>query len=232
MSPTGKRHPGVRLYRFGESLSVGELKGHTDRVVQLVFLKDSRTLLSTGYDGSIRRWDVEEQKEREPLRARGPRIDSLRVWEDDRGNLRLFLAGSGFVSWNGTVLERFPYGNGQAALSPDGTRLACSKQDRVVKPKDSYVALWKLPGKVPLGDLPEAPLARGLAFTPDGKHVVVMGCDYTRIYQTAGGKPVARVNHLDSVALAVSPDGRWLTVGTLKGPIHVWHLPTLLAPPG
>jgi hypothetical protein len=34
------------------------------------------------------------------------------------------------------------------------------------------------------------------------------------------------------VALAVSPDARWLAVGTLKGPIHVWHLPSLLAPPG
>jgi len=98
ISPVGKMHPGIPLFRFGDPAEVGRLKGHTDRVLQLVFLKDSRTLLSTGYDGSIRRWDVEEQKEREPLRASGPRVDSLSVWEDGRGNLRLFTAGSGFVS--------------------------------------------------------------------------------------------------------------------------------------
>jgi len=130
------------------------------------------------------------------------------------------------------VLEKFPYGNGQAALSPDGTRLACSKQDRVKQAKDSFVALWKLPGKIPLGDLPDAPVAIALAFTPDGKHVVVEGANCTCVYETAGGKPVARVEYPGrAVALAISPDGSWLAVGTLVGPIRVWHLPSVLAPP-
>jgi hypothetical protein len=228
----GQVHPGIRLFRFGESVAVGLLKnGHTDRVVQLAFLQDGRTLLSTGYDGSIRRWDVEKQQEGKPLRTRGPRIDCLNVWEDGHGGMRLALAGFHFAGLDDEVLERFPYGNGMAALSPDGTRLACSKQERIARAKESFVALWELPGKTRLGEFPDAPLASGLAFTPDGKHVVVMGADYTRIYETAGGKPVARVDHPEkAVALAVSPDARWLAVGTLKGTVRVWHLPSLLAP--
>jgi hypothetical protein len=240
MSAVGQPHPGVRLFRFRQSLLVGQLKGHTDRVLQLAFLKDGRTLLSTGYDGSIRRWDVEKKKEiKPPLRAGGPRLDCLNVWEDGQGGLRLALAGDDrarsphtFASLDYMVLERFLYRPGAVAISPDGTRLACSKQDRMARAKDSSVALWDLSGKVPapLGELTEAPLARGLAFTPAGKHVVVMSADYTRLYETAGGNPVARVDHPDAVSLAVSPDGRWLAVGTLKGPIRVWHLPSLLAP--
>jgi WD40 repeat protein len=246
MSAVGQVHPGIRLFHFGKPLLAGQLKGHTDRVSQLAFLKDGRTLLSTGFDGSIRRWDVVKQEEGKPLREHGPRLDCLNVYEDAQGGLRVALAGyaskvhpSTFVSLSigndapDEVLERFSYGPGQAALSPDGKRLACSRQDRMVKPRDSNVALWSLPDKAPLGELSEAPQPVGLAFTPDGQHVVVAGATYTCIYETASGKAVARVDHPErAVSLAVSPDGRWLAIGTLKGPVRIWQLPSLLPPPG
>jgi hypothetical protein len=242
MSNVGQPHPGIRLFRFGEPLQVGLLKGHTDRVLQLAFLRDGRTLLSAGFDGSVRRWDVEKQQEDKPLPAGGPRIDCLNVWENGQGDPRLALAGSdpngsptGYVSLDNVMLPRFSAGNGVAAFSPDGTRLACSKTERMARAKESYVALWNVAGKTPapLGELPEAPIASGLAFTPDGKHVVVMGNDHTRVYEAAGGKQVARVDHPEGGgALALSPDARWLAVGTVKGPIRVWHLPSLLPPPG
>src|SRR6202035_5085083 len=113
-------------------------------------------------------------------------------------------------------LERVSYQILGVALSPDGTRLACPGREG----RDDSVVLWELPGKNRLGLLPESPRPRGLAFTPDSKHVVVMGNDHTRIYDTAGGKQVARVDHPeDAVALAVSPVGRWLAVGMMKGPL-------------
>jgi WD40 repeat protein len=115
------------------------------------------------------------------------------------------------------------------ALSPDGSRLACPARES----SDDSVVLWDLPGKKRLGLLPGSPRPCGLAFTPGGKHVVVAGADETRIYETATRKQVARVAHPEkAVALAVSPDGRWLAAGTLKGPLLVWRLPALLAPPG
>jgi hypothetical protein len=68
-----------------------------------------------------------------------------------------------------------------------------------------------------------------LAFTSSGKHVVVMGLEYTRLYETSKRKVVARADHPEkAVALAVSPDAQWLAVGMLKGTVRVWHLPTLL----
>jgi WD40 repeat protein len=211
----------------------GELQEHTDRVEQLVFLRDGKTLLSAGFDGSIRSWDVEAKRESTPLRASGPRIDSLDVWEDPAAGLRLALGGQHFVSLNDLVLERFPYGPGRAVLSPDGTMLACSKQDRVARPNMSYVALWRVADTAPLGDLPAAPLAAGLAFTPDGRHVIVVGSGSTIIYAAATRREVARIAPPGSaVSVAVSPDGSWLAIGTLRGEIHIWHLPTLLGQAG
>jgi hypothetical protein len=221
--------PNILLFPFGTSVAAGTLKGHTQRVTQLAFLKDGKTLLSTGHDGSIRRWDVEKQKEGKPLLPPGRRIDCLAVWEDGRGGLRLAYAGPNFVGVDGQELERLSSQPLGVALSPDGTRLACPARDE----REGGVALWELPGKVRLGQIPGSPRPRGLAFTPDGKHVVVAGGQDTRIYETADGKQAARVEHPENAAaLAVSPDGRWLAVGTLKGLIRVWHLPTLLAPPG
>jgi hypothetical protein len=232
-SPVAKVGPGIRLFRIGEAGMRGELQGHTDRVEQLVFLRDGKTLLSAGFDGSIRSWDVEAKREAKPVRASGPRIDSLDVWEDPAAGLRLALGGQHFVSLNDLVLERFPYGPGRAVLSPDGTMLACSKQDRVARPNMSYMAMWRVADTAPMGDLPDAPLAAGLAFTPDGRQVIVVGTGSTIIYAAATRREVARITPPGSaVSVAVSPDGSWLAIGTLRGEIHVWHLPTLLGQTG
>jgi hypothetical protein len=222
----GQMSPEIRLFRFGEPLSVGLLKGHTDRVVQLAFLKDGQTLLSTGYDGSIRSWDVEKQKEGKPLLASGRRLDRLAVWEDGKGGRRLAMAGPNFVAVEAGQLERLPYQPLGIAISPDGTLLAGPARAR-------GVALWALPSNTLMGVIPEETDLRGLVFTPDGKHIVVMGINQTCIYRTDGGKQVARIDHAeDGISLAVSPDGLWLAVGTMKGLVRVWHLPALLAPPG
>jgi serine/threonine protein kinase len=230
----GHSGPDIRLFRFGESVAVGLLKGHTDRVEQLTFLKDGRTLLSAGFDGSIRRWDVETRQEGKQLRAAGPRLDCLAVWEDGQGGLRLGLAATtetgGLVSLDDVNLEHVTAIPDRVALSPDGTRLACTAGGN-----GNGVALWDVPGKTRLGFLPGAPFPRALAFTPDGKHVIATAVESTRIHETAGGKLVAQVDHAERAvygSLAVSPDGRWLAVGTLKGAVRVWHLPSLLVPPG
>jgi serine/threonine protein kinase len=242
----------IRLIHFGEHLAVGVLQGHTGRVTQLAFLKDGRTLLSTGYDGSIRRWDVKTQKQGTQLRAPGRRLDCFDAWEDGRGTMYLAYGGPNFVGVETVQLERPPADERPmlndlriagtedvqlerlsfqplgVALSPDGTRLACPSSAL----REGDVALWQLP-RTYLGVLRGATPPRGVAFTPDGKYVVVAGPDTTRIYEAAGGKQVAQVEHSQkAVSLAVSPDGQWLAVGTLKGPIRVWHLPSLLVPPG
>jgi WD40 repeat protein len=111
--------------------------------------------------------------------------------------------------------------------------LACSKQDRVARPNMSYMAMWQVADTAPLGDLPYAPLAAGLAFTPDGRHVIVVGSGSTIVYAATTRREVARIAPPGSaVSVAVSPDGWWLAIGTLRGEIHVWHLPTLLSQTG
>ena len=226
--------PEIRLYRFGDAQEEGQLKGHTDRVTQLAFLKDGRTLLSTGFDGSIRRWDVEKQEQGKPLRDPGRRIDGFAAWEQGSSDLRLAFTSYrgdnyGFVGLlDGGELERLVITPGQVALSPNGARLACSTGE------NNGVVLWEMGVKNRrLGLLVEAPTPKGLAFTPDGKHLVVVGLVATLIYDMATRQPVAHVDHPEkAVSLAVSPDGRWLAVGTLKGTVRVWHLPSLLAPSG
>jgi serine/threonine protein kinase len=216
----------IHLFRVGKPLAL-LLEGHTGRVMHLAFLRDGKTLLSTGYDGSIRSWDVETQKEGKML-VRPPgnkRLDDFSVWEDGLGGLRLATAGPNFIGLDNVQLETLAYQPLCVALSPDGKKLACPAPER-------GVAVWQLPDKnrYRLGSLKDEQNPQGLAFTPDGKYLVVLGFVTTRIYDANGGELVASVNHAEKGnSLAVSPDGLWLAVGTMNGPIRVWHLPTLLA---
>ncbi len=228
----GHNRPEISLFRFGEAQEEGQLKGHTDRVNRLLFLKDGRTLFSTGFDGSIRSWDVAKREEGKPLRPPGRRLDDLDVWEDGRGGLRLALIGYrddgfGFVALDDMELERLSTTPGRAALAPDGTRLACTTGE------NNGVVVWELGSQNRrLGLLVEAPFPRALAFTPDSKHLLVAGMRRTLIYAMTTRQSVAHVDHPEqALSLAVSPDGRWLAVGTLKGLVRVWHLPSLLASP-
>jgi WD40 repeat protein len=239
----GTTGPDIALFQFGKTVSDGVLKGHSDRVLQMVFLKDGRTLLSTGYDGSIRRWDVEKLQQGEPIRSPGPRIESLSIWEDRADSIRLAFStlrndGSCVIKLDDAELEQIKASPDVVAISPDGARVACT-----AGPSGNGVSLWAVLEKTLLGHLPNAPFPRGLAFTPNGKYVVVMGRNETHIYEAVGGDEVARLDHSPVVppppayvsrlnkwatSRAVSPDGHWLAIGTQCGSVLVWDLPALL----
>jgi WD40 repeat protein len=212
----------VRLYRFDTRQPEGTLAGHTDRVTAVHFLADGRTLLSGSHDGTIRRWDVQTRKEGKPLLQGRDWVENFAVFEDGPGRLRLAVGSSGYVALDDVVLERFPYAPGAAAFSPDGKWLAASGAGA------DRVNVWKLPEEKKVGPLPGSPISRRLAFSPEGKYLLLLPRDGLRVYEVATRRPVGRADFPNTIALAVSPDGAWIAIGGLAGTIKVLHLPSLL----
>ena len=67
----------------------------------------------------------------------------------------------------------------------------------------------------------------GLAFSPDGKQLVIGGLNKFDIYPIDGGETITVELTNDSPrSLAVSPDGKTLAVGLWSGPIRFFELET------
>jgi WD40 repeat protein len=116
------------------------------------------------------------------------------------------------------------------AFSPDGKTLASGGSDRSVKlwnvADGSVLREFAHPGLLKPGALPQPPQAHpgwvyGVRFTPDGKALVSAGAapqnhGFLAVWDVSDGKPLAAEEVPTGVifALAVSPDGKLLALGT------------------
>ncbi len=124
--------------------------------------------------------------------------------------------------------EDFVY---DAKPSPDGTKVALARLDV----HSYFLALHDLTkevGKTKAFDVEVVPLefdVEALDFTPDGAHVLTASRDgVVRLFGAQDGKLLkAWLVEEPLSALAVSPDGAWVVVGTSKGLLTVLALPTL-----
>jgi WD40 repeat protein len=179
----------------------------SDFTRQLAFSPDGRSLLSVAMDSKVIVWDVASGKSLKELRHGGVRSAS---WSAD-GKL---LVTGGYQDrsvrvWNlATGRQLFQLdGEGEAAISPDGRRLAYGGTER--KPwlweidgtKDPKPLAWK--GKFP----------GSLAFSPDGKTLAVSGDGRISLFDAAGGKLLSEFTADTSRVLGFSPDGKTLAFG-------------------
>ncbi|MBV8309346.1 MAG: hypothetical protein JO344_02995, partial [Planctomycetaceae bacterium] len=163
--------------------------------------------------------------------------------ESRRGDMTIFRfpglvtpeARDGRVS-TGEVIRRLlppPDDNPQAvghvnavqclAFSPDGKLLASGG-------RDGRVILWTLPefaGRILPGERADLPSHRGgvraLAFSPDGQRLVTVGGEGAiRLWDVARGTQEAIRSGRDPLnAVAISPDGQWVFVGSEGG--NLWR---------
>ena len=202
----------IRFWQTATGAPVDTLiTGHTHSIKAATFFEDSSTLVSAAFNGEITFWDVETSQ-------------------------KSTVQNSGHRDWYSAV-----------AFSPDGTKLVSAAADGTIvfdefpvgfsttKP-DHLIRLTDVSTGGELARLPRG--SSNLTFSPDDrtKTVAITNRDI-RLWNTETGdelvipvnddlKPGFRGNLPVILAVAFSPDGRWLVSGTTEGEIRMWDVAT------
>jgi WD40 repeat protein len=208
------------------------LEGHTGYVLNVVFNSDGTRLISMGFDGTARVWDISPAGAKEWLTLAGHTgnwtLDDVefspdgtrlvtanfdltaRVWDAITGQELLTLAGHSDGLY-------------EATFSPDGTRLATASADHTAKIWDAFTGrnLLTLAG--------HTDLVNDVTFSPDGERLATAGEDHTaKIWDTRTGRELLTLTaHSDFIeSVAYSPDGAYLATGSGDNTAKIWDART------
>jgi len=218
----------LKVLRANERL-LGFIKGHTSSINSVAFSPDSKTLVSTGKDASVRLWDTtSRQSLGEPLQGQGSAVRSVAFSPDAR--ILALLSDNTIQLWdmtNGQPLGQGIQGDSTfidlMMFSPNGTILAFASQDHSIQ-------LWDVVSQKPLGE----PL-RGhvnsitsMRFSPDGAMLASAGGDFTiRLWNAVSGQPLGEPlqGHTGLIRdLAFSPDGKTLASASWDKTVRLWDV--------
>jgi WD40 repeat protein len=196
---------------------VGEVRrfgtpGHGMR--RLALSRDGKRLLTAGYDGSARYWDIATGKEIYRLPSNRGRVDTVAISRDGKkllsgGQDRLIHVWDEATGKEVKQLKGHTDEVSDVAVSPDGRMVASSDYH-------CQLRLWNLD----TGELTASPGGRegnGVAFSPDGKLIATWTKNHmVRLWDVKNQKEVRRLEgHTEWVcAGAFSGDGSRLLTGT------------------
>ena len=210
------------------------LAGHTWYPWAVAFTGDSKTLYSSGWDGPIRRWDVEARKQMplpQGIRATGSIAASsdgrTLAYEDDLGTIRLVDARNGVER---RTLELPGSRYSPLTFSLDGRLLAGggTNGDNV------HVAVWDLAsGAVlwrwdwPKGADPHSTV-ESLCFSPNGTRLAaaVFRQSAARIWDLTSGQSITQLEHKSIYGLSFSPNSETLATAGWDSTIRFWETDT------
>ena len=232
-APIGSNYD-IRLLDAKSGQQVGRLSGHAWKPWTLDFTADGATLFSSGWDGSIRRWNVAERKQL-PLPAglratavvaASPDAQSV-AYKDDSGMVHVIATGDGQqlrqLQIDGTSFS-------ELAFSPDSRSLAGggTSGDNV------RVVVWDLAdGKElhrwdwPKGRDPHSDV-ECLRFRPDGKQLAgaVFRQSAAYLWDLTSGRQVAQLKHPLVYGLSFCPDNATLATAGWDKAIRFWDTAT------
>src|SRR5262249_14984696 len=118
------------------------------------------------------------------------------------------------------LTHKVPQGFAAAAFNPDGSRYASFDGS-------GRVAIWDLASGEQVQSFRVAETRpESLAFSPDGRRVVVHVANSLRVWEVAPPREVCIVPQVveGRGRPAFSPDGRFLALGTTRGLVRIWEV--------
>jgi WD40 repeat protein len=222
-----EKEPGnaVYLYDVNKGVEIARLPGHpTGGIRRLAFTPDGKYLLSGGFDGHVRMWNIARKEVVREIRVEPGTIYCLAVSPDGKS---LVTAGrEGLKLWDlatGTEQIREPmnkWGCVAVAFAPDGKLIAAGDGESV--------KLWEvLTGKEVLtlkgfqGELSQ------VVFSRDGRTLYTASYDkFVRVWEVRTGKMIAeREEHQGWVwGIALSPDEKSLASCSVDTKLLCWDI--------
>ena len=226
-------HGVVVLWDRGSGRRLGALvvgPGADTVVSALAFNRQGTRLVTSGLDGTVRRWDVHGLHAIETQTTGIERVTSASFTPD--GRTLALGSDNDVVLWDveGRRRRSSPLGGhtGQVedvGLSPDGRRVAAGGFDKTVMVWDTGAGR---PRGVPLRG--HSARLESVALSPDGRTLASGGDDGLLIlWDTASRQGLERplAGHRDRLwAVALSPDGRTLASGGDDGLVILWDTAT------
>ena len=200
-SPGGRDTKILRLHDVITGKEGHQLIGHKDTIHSLVFSTDSKTLVTSSDDKSIRFWDV----------ATGKQVRQL-----DHST----LVGDIVLS---------PDGKSLASVALIKTEHKEENGSSTSWMAAKHVVLWDLASGKETHRLEGHPNgAYPLVYTPDGKMFVSSDMKTTKWWDVATGKelPERRLRIGGVMVMAFAADGKTFAMGNYQGKVQLWDLTT------
>jgi WD40 repeat protein/tRNA A-37 threonylcarbamoyl transferase component Bud32 len=222
----------ARLWDAATATPVGAVMAHENSLHALAFRPDGKAVATGSYDGAVRTWDVPTGQAHAARMFHRYAINDLAYSPDGSllasagqdGKVRLWNADTGRLV--GLPLEHKGMVE-RLAFSPDG-KLLVTGSSWLREGNRGYVGegrLWDVEQQEQKGatDVHDDHV-RAVAFSPDGKFVVVGGMDgVVTVLDPATGKPAGeKLKHPEAVEeVAFNPDGKVLATGAADG-VRLW----------
>ena len=230
---SGSRDGTARVWEAQTGHEVARMS-HEDYVVAVAFSPDGKYVISGSWDDTARVWEAQTGHEVARMSHEGY-VVAVAFSPDGK----YVVSGSGdgtarvWEAQTGHEVARISHKDGVAAVafSPDGKYVASGSRDGTAR-------VWEAQTGREIARVNHEVYVIAVAFSPDGKYVISGGCDKkdenyrciggtARVWEAQTGREIARMSHNNAVvAVAFSPDGKYVVSGSFDGTVRVWETQT------